>query len=111
MAKMKKMADGGSMATLGTMVQPPDIPGTQPTGGGLADQMPSIGGGGVGDSAMGGLDTINRGASSIGSALSRASEAIGSGGGGSAQAYKKGGKVTTTRRMSTGSTSKKSSCW
>jgi hypothetical protein len=75
------------------------------------------GGGGQGGdgSAMSGLGTVRQGASDIGSALGRASEAIGGGGGGGPRpmnpAYmKKGGKVTTTR-MSTSTRSKKSPNW
>jgi hypothetical protein len=116
MKKVKKMADGG-MSGLGDMVgraiadysgdskMPPYMP------------RPGIGGGGGGGSATEGLGTVNQGAQAIGSALGRASEAIGGGDGGGGPsrplnpAYmKKGGKVTTTR-MSTATRSKKCSNW
>lgn len=109
MKKVKKMADGG-ISGLGDMLGKP--------GGGdnPASAIPS--GGGGGGSAMDGLGAVNQGASAIGSALGRASEAIGGGGGGGgmtpgyeAKPYKRGGKVTTTRRISTGQQSKKSSNW
>jgi len=100
--KVKKMADGG-ISGLGDMVgnRPPDTP--------------PVGGGG---SATAGLSTVNQGAKNIGSALSRASAAIGGGGGTGGggdittptMPYKKGGHVTT-RRMSTCSPSKKSPNW
>jgi len=102
--KVKKMADGG-ISGLGDMVgnRPPDTP--------------PVGGGG---SATAGLSTVNQGAKNIGSALSRASAAIGGGGDGGmggiydittpTMPYKKGGHVTT-RRMSTCSPSKKSPNW
>jgi len=116
MKKVKKMADGG-MSGLGEMLEKiggggPTTPYMPMPGGGIAG-----GGGGGGGSAMDGLGTVNSGASAIGSALGRASEAIGGGGGGGGGggdnpgfAYKKGGKVTTTR-MSTASRSKKSPNW
>jgi hypothetical protein len=109
--KVKKMADGG-ISGLGDMVgnRPPDTP---PVGGG--GSATESGGGG---SATEGLSTVNQGAKNIGSALSRASAAIGGGGGTggggdiitSTMPYKKGGHVTT-RRMSTCSPSKKSPNW
>jgi len=111
MKKVKKMADGG-ISGLGELLGKAGIgigsPQTPP-------YMPGGGGGGGGGSAMDGLGTVNQGASAIGSALGRASEAIGGGGGGSIvdkpnYMYKKGGKVTTTR-MSTASRSKKSPNW
>ena len=108
--KVKKMADGG-ISGLGDMVgtSPPNTP---PVGGSSATES---GGGG---SATAGLSTVNQGAKNIGSALSRASAAIGGGGGTGGggdittptMPYKKGGHVTT-RRMSTCSPSKKSSNW
>jgi hypothetical protein len=109
MKKVKKMADGG-ISDLGGMV------------GRSVDQarndqispmpMPGGGGSGKGGSAFDGLGTVNQGAQDIGSALGRASEAIGGGNGGSptGSMYKKGGKVTTTR-MSTASRSSKSPNW
>ena len=115
--KVKKMADGG-LSSLGSM-----IPGTSTAAGAIGKVF---GGGsndgGGGGSATDGLSTVNQGAQSIGSALSRASAAIGGGGGGGGggstddvfpsgpYTYKKGGHVTT-RRVSTGSTSKKSPNW
>ena len=102
MKKVKKMADGG-LSSLGGMI-PPGSPDT-PTA-----AINRVGNNG-GDSASDGLSTVNQGAQDIGSALSRASAAIGGGGGSSQPSpYKKGGHVTT-RRVSTGSTSKKSPCW
>lgn len=89
MKKVKKMADGGIS--------------------GLGEMLGATGGGGGGGNATSGLSAVNQGVQTIDSALSKASEAIGSG---SAQAqYKRGGKVTTTRRVSTGHQSKKSSNW
>jgi len=109
--KPKKMADGG-ISGLGDMVgnRPPDTPT-------FGDGGKDYGGGG-GGSATDGLSTVNRGAQNIGSALSRASAAIGGGGGTGGggdittptMPYKKGGHVTT-RRMSTCSPSKKSPNW
>ena len=111
--KVKKMADGG-ISGLGDMVgtSPPNTP---PVGGG--GSATESGGGG---SATAGLSTVNQGAKNIGSALSRASAAIGGGGDGGmggiydiftpTMPYKKGGHVTT-RRMSTCSPSKKSPNW
>jgi len=115
MKKVQKMAEGGIPA-LG------DLLGEIGEGGGRASPMPmpgNPGGGGGGGSASDGLGTVNQGAQAIGSALGRASEAIGGGGGGGGGGgskaimpyYKKGGKVTTTRRVSTGSASKKSPNW
>ena len=113
MKKVKKMADGG-ISGLGQMLGMPDL-GKAPSSGGGGP----IGGGGGGGSAMDGLGTVNQGAASIGSALGRASEAIGGGGGFNdvvpnssinSTAYKKGGKVTTTR-MSTAKRSTKSPNW
>lgn len=108
--KVKKMADGG-ISGLGDMVgtSPPNTP---PVGGSSATES---GGGG---SATAGLSTVNQGAKNIGSALSRASAAIGGGGGTGGggdittptMPYKKGGHVTT-RRVSTCSPSKKSPNW
>lgn len=67
--KMKKFADGG-MAGLGKMM-------------GMSELTPSFGGSsGGGGSAESGLNSVNQGASTIGQALGRASEAIGGGGGG-----------------------------
>jgi len=115
MKKVKKMADGGISGLTGMIKEGGGNPmapmPVMPGGGG--------GGGGGGGSAMDGLGTVNQGASAIGSALGRASEAIGGGGGGGGYnpgnqpeyMYKKGGKVTTTRRVSTGERSKKSSNW
>jgi hypothetical protein len=111
--KVKKMADGG-ISGLGDMVgnRPPDTPT-------FGDGGKDYGGGGGGGSATDGLSTVNRGAQNIGSALSRASAAIGGGGGTGGGGdittptmplYKKGGHVTT-RRMSTCSPSKKSPNW
>lgn len=108
-AAPKKMAEGG-LSSLGGMLS--SAMSLAPS----ADIRSGIGstsGGGGGGSATDGLNAVNQGAQSIGSALSRASEAIGGGGGGGpsvTQTYKKGGQVTT-RRVSTGSTSKKSSNW
>ena len=102
MKKVKKMADGG-LSSLGGMIPPGPPDTTMPPPG-------NPGKGGNDGSAIDGLSTVNQGAQNIGSALSRASAAIGGGGGGSASPYKKGGHVTT-RRVSTGSTSKKSPCW
>lgn len=100
---MKKMAVGG-ISGLGNMLTP---------------EKPSLsGGGGGGGSAMEGLGTVNQGANAIGNALGRASAAIGGGGSGGTSPgnrpelqMKRGGKVTTTRRISTGQRSKKSSNW
>lgn len=110
MKKVQKMAEGGIPA-LG------DLLGEIGKGGGKASPMPmpmpgNPGGGGGGGSASDGLGTVNQGAQAIGSALGRASEAIGGGGGSTATTpYKRGGKVTTTRRVSTGIASKKSPNW
>lgn len=112
MKKVKKMADGG-ISGLGDMVgiSPPNTP---PVGGGGSATESGRGG-----SATDGLSTVNQGAQNIGSALSRASAAIGGGGGTGGGGdittptmpfYKKGGHVTT-RRMSTCSPSKKSPNW
>lgn len=104
--KVKKMADGG-LSSLGNMLppSPPNTPTTAISGVGNS-------GGGNGGSATDGLGIVNQGAQSIGNALGRASAAIGGGGGNATDTftYKKGGHVTT-RRVSTGSTSKKSPNW
>ena len=105
MKKVKKMADGG-LSSLGGMIPPG--PADTPTD--AINRVGNPGKGGNDGSAIDGLSTVNQGAQNIGSALSRASAAIGGGGEGSASPYKKGGHVTT-RRVSTGSTSKKSPCW
>ncbi len=116
MKKVKKMADGGMsglgeiLGKAGIKIGSPQMPPSMPS--------PGIGGGGGGGSATEGLGTVNQGAQAIGSALGRASEAIGGGGGGGGPikpfnnpAYmKNGGKVTTTR-MSTATHSKKCSNW
>ena len=116
MKKVKKMADGG-ISGLGELLgkiggTSPQTPPYMPGGGGGIG-----GGGGGGGSATEGLGTVNQGAQAIGSALGRASEAIGGGdgGGGPTRPFnpgymKKGGKVTTTR-MSTATRSKKSPNW
>ena len=100
--KVKKMADGG-LSSLGGMIPsgPPDTP---------TAAIGEINKGGNNGSATDGLSTVNQGAQNIGSALSRASAAIGGGGSTGTSPYKKGGHVTT-RRVSTGSTSKKSPNW
>ena len=112
MKKVKKMADGGISGLGGLLGETPEVGGKNDPGMTL---YPGIGGGGGGGSAMDGLGIVNSGASAIGSALGRASEAIGGGGGGgnkpNGPMYKSGGKVTTTRRISTGERSKKSSNW
>ena len=102
--KVKKMADGG-LSSLGGMIPP--VSDTPTAAIGRVNE-----GGNDGSSATDGLSTVNQGAQNIGSALSRASAAIGGGGGGGRgpSPYKKGGHVTT-RRVSTGSTSKKSPNW
>jgi hypothetical protein len=102
MKKVKKMADGG-LSSLGGMIPPGPPDTTMPSPG-------NPGKGGNDGSATDGLSTVNQGAQNIGSALSRASAAIGGGGTTATSPYKKGGHVTT-RRVSTGSTSKKSPCW
>ena len=109
MKKVKKMAEGGIPDLSGMLKQNVD----QAKQDQLTLKQASVGGGGGGGgSAMDGLGTVNQGASAIGSALGRASEAIGGGGGGGyTSPYKRGGKVTTTRRISTGERSKKSSNW
>jgi hypothetical protein len=118
MKKVKKMASGGLSDMLGGLTMQT----TKPPGFGVGtpvspSPMPGKGGGGGGGgggSASDGLGTVNQGAQAIGSALGRASEAIGGGGGGGSNPppymYKKGGKVTTTR-ISTASRSKKSPNW
>jgi hypothetical protein len=100
MAKVKKMADGGmtSLGSLAAGAMTPaykDLPG-QP------NIVPSVGGGG--GSASDGLGQINQGAGTVAGAISRASDALGSGGGGlmggggtppnnDMTTYKKGGPV------------------
>tara|TARA_R110002126_G_scaffold10089_2_gene45420 strand:+ start:347 stop:703 length:357 start_codon:yes stop_codon:yes gene_type:complete len=118
MKKVKKMADGG-ISGLGSLL--PVMETAKPLGGGFKGPigaiLPGFGGGdggGGGGSAMDGLGTVNQGASAIGSALGRASAAIGGGGGGGVKPsyeYKKGGQVTTTRRISTAERSKKCGDW
>ena len=107
MAKIQKMADGG-IAGLGSLLAGvnantpayKDLPG-QPTGGGFGG---IVGGGGGGGSASDGLGQINQGAGTVATAISRASDALGSGGGGlmggggtspnnDMTTYKKGGPV------------------
>ena len=115
MKKVKKMAEGGITGLSGLLGLPDFSPMPTPGLGGPLAGINPYGGGGGGGSAMEGLGTVNQGASAIGSALSRASEAIGGGGGGGGRPpgfeMKKGGKVTTTRRVSTGEHSKKSPNW
>jgi len=110
MKKIKKMADGGLLGLIGGDVK--QTPLTPPV------PVPGLGGVGGGGTAQQGLQQIGQGSETIGSALGRASQAIGGGGvgvgggvGGNSIYYKKGGKVTTSRRISTGQRSKKSSNW
>ena len=88
MKKMKKMAVGGIS--------------------GLSDMVGTGGGTGGGGDATSGLGAVSQGVQTIGSALDKASEAIGTG---STQAqYKKGGKVAAIK-VSTAQRSKKSPNW
>jgi hypothetical protein len=130
MAKVKKMADGGmtSLGALAASAMTPaykDLPG-QPTGGGFGGIV-----GGGGGSASDGLGQINQGAGTVATAISRASDALGSGGGGlmgggsspnndmtiyakggSIKKHSNGGKINLKDcRVSTASKGKNNSCW
>jgi hypothetical protein len=88
MKKVKKMADGGIS--------------------GLGDLVGTSGASSGGGDATSGLSAVNQGVQTIGSALGKVSDAIGSG---SAQVqYKKGGKVAAIK-VSTATRSKKSPNW
>jgi len=102
MAKVKKMADGGIIAGLGSMVRPGDTPSFSPAGEltpkfGAMPPGGGDGGGGGGGSASDGLGQIHQGAGTVAGAISRASNALGGGGGGGGSfptaAYKKGGSA------------------
>ena len=133
MAKVKKMAEGGmtSLGSLAAGAMTPaykDLPG-QPTGGGLGG---IVGGGVAGGSASDVLGQINQGAGTVATAISRASDALGSGGGGlmggggtppnndmttykkggSAKKYSSGGKINLKDcGVSTASKGKKNPNW
>jgi hypothetical protein len=131
MAKVKKMADGGIIAGLGSMVNPGNTPSFSPVGE-LTPKFGGGGGGGGGGSASDGLGQINQGAGTVAGAISRASDALGSGGGGlmgggsspnndmttyvkkggSIKKHSNGGKINLKDcRVSTASKGKNNSSW